>query len=71
MFYRIRDTVVAVCGAYTIETYIITSFDLHAVEFISGAIALIEFWTLIEHLSEIHPDWAVWRIVERLIKSKS
>lgn len=71
MFYRIRDTIVAVCGAYTIQTYIITSIDLHAVEFISGAIALIEFWTLIEHMSEIHPNWAVWKLVERLIKSKS
>lgn len=51
MFYRIRDSIVAICGAFTIDKFIITSVDLHAVEFIAGAISLIEFWTLLENLS--------------------
>lgn len=69
-FYKIRDSIVAICGAFTIETFIITSVELHAVEFIAGAISLIEFWTLIENLSTIHPQWKVWGIFKKLLKKK-
>lgn len=71
MFYRIRDSIVAICGAFTIDRFIITSIDLHAVEFISGAIALIEFWTLLQNLSVIHPHWKIWGLISRVIKKKS
>ena len=71
MFYRIRDSIVAICGAFTIDQFIITSIDLHAVEFISGAIALIEFWTLLQNLSVIHPHWKIWGLVQRVVKKKS
>ena len=70
MFYRIRDSIVAICGAYTIDVFIITSVDLHAVEFIAGAISLIEFWTLLENLSKIHPNWGIWRVLKRMVKKK-
>ena len=46
-FYKLRDSVVAICGAFTIEKFIITSINLHAVEFIAGAIALVEFWSFL------------------------
>ena len=70
MFYRIRDAIVAICGAFTIDQFIITSIDLHAVEFIAGAIALIEFWTLLENLAVIHPNWKIWKVLSKLVKSK-
>lgn len=68
--YKIRDAVIAVCGAFTIENLIITSIDLHAVEFIAGAIALVEFWSLLESLCELHPKWKVWSILKRVLKAK-
>lgn len=70
MFYRIRDAIVAICGAFTIDKFIITSLDLHAVEFIAGAISLIEFWTLLEHLSKLHPNWKIWKLLSRTIQKK-
>lgn len=70
MFYKIRDSIVAICGAFTIDKFVITSIDLHAVEFIAGAIALIEFWTLLENLSVMHPKWKVWGIFKKAIKQK-
>lgn len=70
MFYRIRDAIVAICGAFTIDQFIITSIDLHAVEFIAGAIALIEFWTLLENLAVIHPNWKIWKVLSKLVKNK-
>ena len=70
MSYKIRDSIVAICGAFTIEKFIITSINLHAVEFVAGAIALIEFWTLIENLGQIHPNWKVWGIFKKVIKKK-
>lgn len=70
MFYKIRDSIVAVCGAFTIEKFIITSIELHAVEFVAGAIALIEFWTLLENLGQMHPRWKVWGLFRKIIKKK-
>lgn len=70
MFYRIRDSIVAICGAFTIDRFIITSVDLHAVEFIAGAISLIEFWTLLENLSQMHPNWKIWTLLSRLVRKK-
>lgn len=70
LFYRLRDSIVAICGAFTIDKFIITSVDLHAVEFMAGAIALIEFWTLLESLSKMHPNWGIWKLLRKIIKKK-
>lgn len=70
MFYRVRDSIIAICGAFTIDKFIITSIDLHAVEFVAGAISLIEFWTLLENLSQMHPNWKIWTLLSRLVKKK-
>lgn len=69
-FYKLRDSVVAICGAFTIEKFIITSINLHAVEFIAGAIALVEFWSLLDNLSIIHPDWKIWGLLKRKVKKE-
>lgn len=70
IFYKIRDSIVAICGAFTIEKFIVTSINLHAVEFVAGAIALVEFFTLLEHLGKLHPKWKVWNILKGLVKKK-
>lgn len=70
IFYKIRDAIVAICGAFTIEKFIVTSINLYAVEFVAGAIALVEFFTLLEHLGKLHPRWKVWTLLKKLVKKK-
>lgn len=70
IFYKLRDSIVAICGAFTIETFIITSISIPAVEFVAGAIALVEFFQLLETLGRIHPNWKIWGLLQRVIKKK-
>lgn len=70
IFYKLRDSIVAICGAFTIETFIITSVSIPAVEFVAGAIALVEFFQLLENLGKIHPNWKIWGILQKIIKKK-
>lgn len=70
IFYKLRDSIVAICGAFTIETFIITSISIPAVEFVAGAIALVEFFQLLENLGKIHPNWKIWGILQKIIKKK-
>lgn len=70
IFYKVRDAIVAICGAFTIEKFIVTSINLHAVEFVAGAIALVEFFTLLENLGKLHPNWKVWNILKKAAKKK-
>lgn len=70
IFYKLRDSIVAICGAFTIETFIITSISIPAVEFVAGAIALVEFFQLLENLGRIHPNWKTWGLLQRVIKKK-
>jgi hypothetical protein len=70
IFYKLRDSVVAICCAFTIEKFIVTSINLHAVEFIAGAIAIVEFFTLLENLGKLHPKWKIWDILKKLVKKK-
>lgn len=70
IFYKLRDAIVAICGAFTIEKFIVTSIDLHAIEFTAGAIALVEFFSLLENLGKLHPRWKIWSLLQKLIKKK-
>lgn len=70
IFYKLRDSIVAICGAFTIETFIITSISIPAVEFVAGAIALVEFFQLLENLGRIHPNWKIWGLLQRVIKKE-
>lgn len=70
IFYKLRDSVVAICCAFTIEKFIVTSINLHAVEFIAGAVAIVEFFTLLENLGKLHPKWKIWDILKKLVKKK-
>lgn len=70
IFYKLRDSIVAICGAFTIETFIITSISIPAVEFVAGAIALVEFFQLLENLGRIHPNQKIWGLLQRVIKKK-
>lgn len=70
IFYKLRDSIVAICGAFTIETFIITSISIPAVEFVAGAIALVEFFQLLENLGKIHSNWKIWGILQKIIKKE-
>lgn len=70
IFYKLRDSIVAICGAFTIERFIVTSINLHAVEFVAGAIVLVEFCELLKNLGRLHPEWKIWNILRKVIKKK-
>ena len=55
--------------ANKIDVYVVVSLNLHAVEFVSGAICFVEFISLLESLSELHPK-GPWRILHNIIKAK-
>lgn len=68
--WKIRDIIVMICGAFTIDQFIVTSLDLHAIEFVAGVVALIEFWSILESLCELHPKWKIWTVLKKVIKAK-
>lgn len=68
--WKIRDIIVMICGAFTIDQFIVTSLDLHAVEFVAGVVSLIEFWSILESLCELHPKWKIWSVLKKVIKAK-
>lgn len=68
--WKLRDIAVLICGAFTIDQFIVISLNLHAVEFVAGIIALVEFWSLLESLCELHPKWKIWNVLKKVIKAK-
>lgn len=68
--WKMRDGIAAICGAHVIDKLIIPSIDLHAVEFTAGAIAMVEFWSLLESMCELHPEWKIWSILKKVLKAK-
>lgn len=68
--WKIRDAITAICGAHIVDQLIVTSIELHAVEFIAGAMASVEFWSLLESMCELHPKWRVFSILKKVIKAK-
>lgn len=68
--WKIRDIIVLIAGAFTIDQFIVTSLNLHAVEFVAGIVALVEFWSLLESLCELHPKWKIWTVLKKVIKAK-
>lgn len=68
--WKLRDIVVLICGAFTIDQFVVTSLDLHAIEFVAGIIALVEFWSILESLCELHPQWKIWNTLRKVIKAK-
>ena len=68
--WKMRDGIAAVCGAHVIDELIVTSIDLHAVEFTAGAIAMTEFWSLLESMCELHLEWKIWGILKKVLKAK-
>lgn len=69
--YKIKDAIFLVLCGFTLNHFIITSVDLHCMEFLTGAIAFVEFWSLINNLSRLHPEWGIWKILKLLVKRKS
>ena len=55
--------------AHIIDAYVVTSICLHAVEFVSGSVCFVEFISLLESLSDLHPK-GPWRVLQNIIKAK-
>ena len=68
--WKIRDACVAITSASIIDSFVIQSINLHAVEIVAGMIALVEFWSLLESFCELYPKWRIWRILKKVIKAK-
>lgn len=68
--WKMRDAITAICGAHVIDQLIVTSINLHAVEFVAGAIAMVEFWSLLESMCELHPKWVIFGLLKKVIKAK-
>lgn len=72
---KATEATLLIVGAHIIDTSIITSVDLHAVEFVSGAICCTEFVSWLESLKALHPNSLVLKVIYRIfgdvIKSKS
>lgn len=68
--WKTRDACVAITSASIIDSFVISSINLHAVEIVAGMIALVEFWSLLESFCELYPKWRIWRILKKVIKAK-
>lgn len=68
--WKTRDAFVAIASAQMIDSLVITSINLHAVEMIAGMIALVEFWSLLESFCELYPKWKIWKVLKKVIKAK-
>lgn len=68
--WKMRDAAIAITSASIIDKLVIASLDLHAVEIIAGMIAFVEFWSLLESFSDLYPDWAIWKLLKKVVKKK-
>ena len=66
---KLFEAVLLITCAHIIDTYVVVSMALHAVEFVSGSICFVEFVSLLESLSDLHPK-GPWKILKNIIKSK-
>lgn len=66
---KLTEAVTLIVGAHIIDTFVVVSLDLHAVEFLAGVICFTEFWSILESLSELHPK-GPWRFLKKVIKAK-
>lgn len=72
---KATEAALLIVGAHIIDTSIVTSVNLHAVEFVSGVICCTEFVSWLESLKALHPNNLIVKIVYKVfgdvIKSKS
>lgn len=63
------EAVMLIVGAHIVDSFVVVSLNLHAVEFMSGLICATEFWSVLESLSDLHPK-GPWKILKKVIKAK-
>lgn len=72
---KATEATLLILGAHIIDKSIVTSVDLHAVEFVSGTICFSEFISWLEALKTLHPNSKIIKVICRIfgdvIKSKS
>lgn len=64
---KLFEAIILIVGAHIIDVSIVTSIDLHAVEFISGMICGTEFISWLESMKELHPDCKICKVIEKIL----
>lgn len=64
---KIFEAMLLIVGAYVIDTNIVTSLNLHAVEFVSGMICGTEFISWLESMKELHPNCKMCKVMEKVL----
>lgn len=66
---KLRDVMLLIVCASIIDQHIITSINLHLVEFVAGAVSLNEMWSILESLMDLKPT-GPWRLLKKIIRAK-
>lgn len=64
---KVFEATLLIVGAYVIDTRIVTSLNLHAVEFVSGMICGTEFISWLESMKDLHPDCKICKVLEKVL----
>ncbi len=64
---KMSEAVLLIIGAYVIDTFIVTSLDLHAVEFVSGMICGTEFISWLESMKDLHPNCKLCKVMDKIL----
>lgn len=64
---KMTEATILIGGAHTIDMYVVTSINLHAVEFASGIICGTEFWSWLESMIDLNPKNRLWRLISKII----
>lgn len=64
---KLFEAATLIIGAHVIDNTIITSINLHAVEFVSGMICGTEFISWLESMKDLHPDCKICKVIEKIL----
>lgn len=64
---KMFEATLLIVGAYVIDECIVTSLDLHAVEFMSGMICGTEFISWLESMKELHPNCVICKVIDKIL----
>lgn len=64
---KLFEATLLIVGAFVIDTHVVTSLNLHAVEFVSGMICGTEFISWLESMKELHPNCKICKVMDKLL----
>lgn len=65
---KVMEAITVIIGAHILDTSIVTSIDMHAVEIAAGLICGTEMFSWLESMLELHPDSKMWNSIARLLR---